>query len=123
MLFWVVNGAIYITLLLCTSHWRRLVPTSWHIFPEAWAVFVHYATFHLPPEPDGFFRYNALQQLSYFAVVFVLAPLSMLTGLAMSPALATASVGIAEAARQSTGGPLDPFPALCAPSLPSSSSM
>ena len=87
VLFWVVNGAIYITLLLATSHWRRLVPTSWHIFPEAWAVFVHYATFHLPPEPDGFFHYNALQQLSYFTVVFVLAPLSMLTGLAMSPAL------------------------------------
>src|SRR5262249_24339246 len=54
---------------------------------EAWAVFVHYATFHLPSEPDGFYRYNSLQQLSYFGVVFVLAPLSILTGLAMSPAV------------------------------------
>ena len=87
VLFWVSNGAIYITLLLVTSHWRRIIPTSWHIFPDAWAVFVHYATFHLPPEPDVFFRYNALQQLSYFTVIFILAPLSMLTGLAMSPAL------------------------------------
>ena len=62
-------------------------PTSWQIVPDAWAVFVHYATFHLPPEPDGFYRYNPLQQLAYFAVVFVLAPLAILTGPSMSPAL------------------------------------
>ncbi|MGD0042238.1 MAG: molybdopterin-dependent oxidoreductase [Isosphaeraceae bacterium] len=33
------------------------------------------------------YRYNALQQLSYFGVVFVLAPLAILTGPSMSPAL------------------------------------
>ena len=71
-LFWVANGATYVCLLFATPHWRRIVPTSWRIIPGAWAVFVHYATFHLPPEPNGFFGYNALQQLSYFAVVFVL---------------------------------------------------
>ena len=65
---------------------EALVPTSWQIVPDAWAVFVHYATFHLPPEPNGFYHYNALQQLAYFAVVFVLAPLAMLTGPSMSPA-------------------------------------
>jgi len=86
-MFWVLNGAIYICLLFTTTHWRRIVPTSWRIFPDAWAIFVHYATFHLPPEPNGFFQYNALQQLSYFAVIFILAPLSILTGPAMSPAL------------------------------------
>jgi methionine sulfoxide reductase catalytic subunit len=86
-LFWVLNGAIYISLLFATNHWRRIVPTSWHIFPDAWAVFVHYVTFHLPPEPNGFFQYNALQQLSYFGVIFILAPLSILTGPSMSPAL------------------------------------
>src|SRR6202035_2076982 len=32
-------------------------------------------------------RYNPLQQLTYFAVVFVLAPLAILTGPSMSPAL------------------------------------
>jgi methionine sulfoxide reductase catalytic subunit len=37
--------------------------------------------------PGWFFRYNALQQLAYFAVVFVLAPLAILTGPSMSPAL------------------------------------
>lgn len=86
-LFWVLNGIIYVSLLFATDRWSRIVPTSWRILPDAWAVFVHYATFHLPAEPNGFFQYNALQQLSYFAVVFILAPLSILTGPSMSPAL------------------------------------
>jgi sulfoxide reductase catalytic subunit YedY len=73
-------------MLFSTGQWHRLVPTSWQIVPDAWAVFVHYATFHLPPEPNGFYSYNALQQLAYFGVVFVLAPLAMLTGPSMSPA-------------------------------------
>jgi sulfoxide reductase catalytic subunit YedY len=87
VLFWVGNGLVFVVLLFGTGQWKRLVPTSWRIVPEAWAVFVHYATLHLPPEPSGFFHYNALQQLTYFAVVFVLAPLAILTGPSMSPAL------------------------------------
>lgn len=87
VLFWVGNGVVFVVLLFGTSQWQRLVPTSWQIVPDAWAVFVHYATLHLPPEPDGFYRYNALQQLVYFAVVFVLAPCAILTGPSMSPAL------------------------------------
>jgi DMSO/TMAO reductase YedYZ molybdopterin-dependent catalytic subunit/thiosulfate reductase cytochrome b subunit len=86
VLFWVGNGLVFMFLLFCTAQWKRLVPNSWQIVPDAWAVFVHYATFHLPPEPNGFYHYNALQQLSYFGVVFVLAPLAMLTGPSMSPA-------------------------------------
>ncbi len=87
VLFWVGNGLLFVVLLFWTGQWKRLVPTSWRIVPDAWAVFVHYATLHLPLEPDGFFRYNALQQLAYFGVVFVLAPLAILTGPSMSPAL------------------------------------
>jgi methionine sulfoxide reductase catalytic subunit len=87
VLFWVGNGLVFVVLLFGTGQWERLVPTSWHIVPDAWAVFVHYATLHLPPEPNGFYHYNALQQLAYFGVVFVLAPLAMLTGPSMSPAL------------------------------------
>ena len=86
VLFWVGNGLVFVVLLFCTQQWKRLVPTSWRIVPDAWAVFAHYATFHLPPEPNGFYHYNALQQLAYFGVVFVLAPLAMLTGPSMSPA-------------------------------------
>lgn len=87
VLFWVGNGTAYVALLFLTSHWRRLVPTSWQIVPDAWAYFVHYATLHMPPEPNGFHQYNPLQQLTYFGVVFVLAPLAILTGPSMSPAL------------------------------------
>lgn len=86
-LFWFLNGLAFVALLFGTDQWKRLVPASWQIVPDAWALFVHYATFHTPIEPDPFYRYNALQQLSYFAVVFVMAPLSVMTGLAMSPAI------------------------------------
>ncbi len=85
--FFVLNGAVFIVLLFCTNQWKRLVPVSWKIFPDAWNVFVHYATLNIPAEPNGFYQYNALQQLSYFGVVFILAPLAMLTGMAMSPAI------------------------------------
>lgn len=87
VLFWVGNGVVFVVLLFATGQWQRLVPGSWHVVPDAWAVFVHYATLHLPPEPDGFYRYNALQQLAYFGVVFILAPLAIITGPSMSPAL------------------------------------
>jgi DMSO/TMAO reductase YedYZ molybdopterin-dependent catalytic subunit/thiosulfate reductase cytochrome b subunit len=87
VLFWVGNGLAFVVLLFATGQWRRLVPVSWHVVPDAWAVFVHYATLHLPPEPNGFYHYNALQQLAYFGVVFVLAPLAIVTGPSMSPAL------------------------------------
>ena len=85
--FFLLNGVVFVVLLFCTNQWKRLVPVSWEIFPNAWKVFVHYATFNMPPEPNGFFHYNALQQLIYFVVVFVLAPLAMFTGMAMSPAI------------------------------------
>lgn len=85
--FFVLNGAVFVFLLLYTDQWQRLVPQSWNTFTEAWNVFVHYATFHMPVEPNGFYQYNALQQLAYFGVVFILAPLAMLTGLSMSPAI------------------------------------
>ncbi|HVT28008.1 MAG TPA: molybdopterin-dependent oxidoreductase [Lacipirellulaceae bacterium] len=87
VLFWVANGLVFVVLLFVTGQAKRLVPDSWRIFPDAWAVWVHYATFHLPPEPNGFYHYNALQQLSYFAVIFILAPLAIISGPSMSPAL------------------------------------
>lgn len=84
--FWVLNGLVYVACLFGTGSWRRLIPTSWEVFPTAWQAFLSYATFHLPPAV-ALQAYNPLQQLSYAAVVFVLAPLSILTGAAMSPAV------------------------------------
>jgi thiosulfate reductase cytochrome b subunit len=33
---WVLNGLSYVTLLGVTGEWRRLLPTSWTIVPQAW---------------------------------------------------------------------------------------
>lgn len=83
----IITGLVFVGMLFDTQQWRRIVPTSWQVFPEAWNVWVHYACLHMPPEPNGFYSYNALQQIAYFAVVFILGPLAILTGIAMSPAV------------------------------------
>ena len=83
----IITGLIFISLLFSTTQWRRLVPTSATVFVQAWSTFVHYGNFHFPPEPNGYYGYNALQQLTYFGMVFLMGPLSIATGLAMSPAL------------------------------------
>lgn len=83
----ILTGLLYGLMLFVTGRWQRLVPTSSHVGTQAWGVWVHYATLRLPPEPNGFFGYNGLQQLSYFAVFFLLGPLAILTGIAMSPAV------------------------------------
>ena len=83
----IITGLIFIPLLFVSGQWTRLVPDSWTILPQAWATFVHYANFHFPPEPNGFYAYNALQQIAYFFVVFVFAPISIVAGAAMSPAM------------------------------------
>lgn len=82
---WVINGAVYMTLILASGLWQRLVPSSWSIIPESFHTFVDYITFHIPPA-SAFHPYDPLQQLTYFGIVFILAPLMILTGLAMSPA-------------------------------------
>lgn len=57
--------------------------------PQAFSGFILYTSLQDPSALagiTGFERYNALQQITYFGVVFVLAPLAILTGIAMSPA-------------------------------------
>jgi thiosulfate reductase cytochrome b subunit len=83
----ILCGVYFITMLFTTDQWRRLVPASPTVVLQAWNTWVHYATFHLPAEPNGFYGYNALQQIAYFTVVFVFGPLAILTGIAMSPAV------------------------------------
>ena len=85
ILVWVLNGLLYVTLLFATGQWRRLIPTNWDILPAAWQSFLTFATFHIPPE-SAFHPYDPLQQLTYAAIVFLIAPMMILTGLCMSPA-------------------------------------
>jgi methionine sulfoxide reductase catalytic subunit len=84
VLGWILTGALYIGLLFLTDEWRRLVPTSLGIFPQAVRDLGTYLTLHVPTETGG---YNALQQLTYFAIVFIVSPLQIATGAAMSPAI------------------------------------
>jgi sulfoxide reductase catalytic subunit YedY len=83
---WVLNGLAYVGLLFATGQWRRLIPTSWSIVPEAWQSILTFASLQVPPA-SSFHPYDPLQQLVYAAVVFLLGPFMIATGLAQSPAL------------------------------------
>jgi methionine sulfoxide reductase catalytic subunit len=85
---WLANGALFYVLLFSTGQWRRIVPTTWKVFPSAASVLIQYLSLHWPTE-HGWTAYNGLQLLAYFLTVFVAAPLALLTGLGMSPALST----------------------------------
>jgi hypothetical protein len=82
---WVLNGIVFIVLLFVSGQWMRIVPTSWDIIPNAAASALQYASLDWPLE-NGWVHYNALQVLAYFTVVFLAAPLAVITGLRMSPA-------------------------------------
>jgi len=86
-ILFVLTGIVYVAFFFSTPWLHRLLPTHASIFPAAASCAVTYVSLHLPSGPSGFFRYDALQQLTYFSVIFILAPLAILTGLAMSPAL------------------------------------
>ncbi|MBK6006833.1 molybdopterin-dependent oxidoreductase [Ramlibacter ginsenosidimutans] len=85
-LLWMVNGLVFYVLLFATGQWQRLVPNSWEVFPNAVSTALQYLSLTFPPE-ESWTRYNSLQQLAYFATVFIAAPTSILTGLMQSPAI------------------------------------
>jgi len=85
---WLANGLVFYVLLFATTRWQRLVPTSWDVFPNALSVAIQYASLDWPLE-NGWVAYNSLQLLAYFITVFVAAPLALIAGLGMSPALST----------------------------------
>jgi thiosulfate reductase cytochrome b subunit len=82
---WVLNGAVFYVLIFATGQWVRIVPTRWDTVPNALSAALQYASLDWPSE-NGWVNYNALQLVSYFLVVFVAAPLAILTGLRLSPA-------------------------------------
>ena len=85
---WLANGVVFYVLLFASGEWRRLVPTSWSVFPDAASVLLQYLSLNWPVD-DAWSAYNGLQMLAYFVTVFVAAPLALITGLGMSPALST----------------------------------
>ena len=62
------------------------MPLTWEVFPAALSTAIQYASLNFPVD-HSWTRYNGLQQLSYFATVFIAAPLSIATGLMQSPAI------------------------------------
>ncbi|QIM19241.1 hypothetical protein G7066_12915 [Leucobacter coleopterorum] len=80
---WILNGIVFIVLLFVSGHWARIVPTSWEVFPNAASALLQYLTLEWPLE-NGWVNYNSLQQIMYFLVVFIAAPLAIITGLRMS---------------------------------------
>ena len=82
----VLTGLVYFISGLWTRHFRR------NLFPAAadrtWRAFGSVIAKHLrlsPPNEVDSRTYNVLQRVTYLLVIFVLAPLVIWTGLAMSP--------------------------------------
>ncbi|MGA7385108.1 MAG: cytochrome b/b6 domain-containing protein [Methylocella sp.] len=84
----VANLLVYLVAGLASGHfWRDLLPDREQLRPRS---LLHDAADHLRlkfPRGEAARHYNPLQKLTYIAVIFVLLPLMILTGLAMSPGM------------------------------------
>jgi len=83
----ILTGLIYVAWGVVTDHIRRdLLPARADL---AWRSIGRAASNHLRLRSAlvGSTSYNPLQRLAYLAVVFVMFPLTIWTGLAMSPAM------------------------------------
>ena len=85
----VINGLFFTAYALISRHVTRdLAPTGKDLRGIGKAVKDHIVLRH--PTGDEAKRYNVLQKLAYVGVLFVVAPLIILTGLTMSPTIDTA---------------------------------
>jgi thiosulfate reductase cytochrome b subunit len=84
----VLAGLVYGVSGVLTQHFRKhLLPARADLSCSAVSRVVSNHLHLKQSEEDEFLTYNVVQRLSYLAVVFVLFPLMIWTGLAMSPAL------------------------------------
>ena len=87
----VLTGLLYLVSGLFTGHfWKNLLPQrgelSWRTLSLSVANHVRFK----PPNEAEAWSYNVLQRLTYLFVIFILFPLVIWTGLAMSPAFVSA---------------------------------
>jgi len=82
----VANGVIYLVWSLLGGHLRRdLWPTRAQLRPaHVWHEVADHARLRFP-KGEAARRYNVLQKAAYLAVILVLLPTMLLTGLSMSP--------------------------------------
>jgi DMSO/TMAO reductase YedYZ molybdopterin-dependent catalytic subunit/thiosulfate reductase cytochrome b subunit len=92
---WLANGLVFYALLFTSGEWRRIVPTNGQVFPDAASVLLQYLSLRWPAD-NSWVAYNGLQMLAYFITVFIAAPLALVTGLGMSPALSTRFHGVSK---------------------------
>jgi thiosulfate reductase cytochrome b subunit len=85
------TGFIYVTFGFLNGHFsRNLFPAPAELSPKRISSAVaRHLIFRRPREEEAV-SYNVLQRLTYMLVIFVLFPLVVWTGLAMSPAMASA---------------------------------
>ena len=81
---WLLNGLVFYVLLFASGHWRRVVPTSWDVLPNALSVQIQDLSLQWPAEHGGS-RNNSLQLIAYFITIFVAAPAALITGLGCRP--------------------------------------
>ena len=84
----VINGAIYLAAGLINGHFRKdLLHTRDQLTPKhLWHEIKDHARLRFPKGEEAR-RYNAIQKATYMAVIFIILPLMVLTGLTMSPAV------------------------------------
>lgn len=83
----VVPGIAFWLWSFVRGHVRDLTPTRAEMTPRhVWADIRNHARLRFPAGRAAL-KYNILQKTSYFGVVFLILPLLVLTGLAMSPAM------------------------------------
>lgn len=87
----VITGVIYLLYLLASGHLRRnLFPTREQRSLRACVTDIGRHLRHPRSAANELHTYNVLQRSSYLVVIFVLFPLMIWTGLAMSPAFTAA---------------------------------
>jgi thiosulfate reductase cytochrome b subunit len=89
---WVVvlTGSLYLIFGLLKGHFRQnLVPARAGLSRRALSMVIANHLRFKPPDEAEAWSYNVLQRLTYLLVIFVLFPLVIWTGLAMSPAIAS----------------------------------
>lgn len=85
------TGFIYLLVGFFSGHFRRnLLPALSDISPRQLANSLFERLRLKRPSPQDAWSYNALQRVSYLVVIFLLFPLIIWTGLAMSPSFVSA---------------------------------
>jgi thiosulfate reductase cytochrome b subunit len=86
--FFVFTGGIYLLVGFLSRHFRRhIVPRSGELAPKLfWSEVKDHARLRIRAATGGP-NYGLLQKCSYFVVIFLVLPLTVVTGLAMSPAV------------------------------------